>query len=195
MFMGTLTGKRIAILATNGFEQSELTEPKRLLEEAGAQTIVISPESGEIKGWKEKNWGEPVHVDEALSDANEANYDALMLPGGQMNPDSLRMNPQAVHLVRSFAEAGKPIGAICHGPWMLVEAGIVDGRDVTSWPSLKTDLTNAGAHWVDKEVVTDNGIVTSRNPGDIPAFANKLIEEINEGYHDRRYEEPEPPRD
>lgn len=183
-------GKRVAILATNGFEQSELMEPKRLLEEAGAQTMVISPESGEIKGWKDKNWGDTVPVDESLNEASESNYDALVLPGGQMNPDILRMNPKAVSLVRSFVEAGKPVGAICHGPWLLAEAGVLDGRQVTSWPSIKTDLTNAGAEWTDEEVVTDNGIVTSRKPDDIPAFARKMIEEINEGYHDRRHEDP-----
>lgn len=184
--MGTqLNGKRVAILATNGFEQSELVEPKRLLEEAGAETVVISPEAGQIKGWKDKNWGDMVAVDQPLDHVTAEDFDALMLPGGQMNPDILRMNPQAVDLVKAFAESGKPIGAICHGPWLLAEAGVADGRKMTSWPSIKTDLQNAGAEWEDSEVVTDHGIVTSRKPEDIPAFARKLIEEINEGVHSR----------
>lgn len=184
--MGTqLQGKRVAILATNGFEQSELVEPKRMLEEAGAETVVISPESGEIKGWKDKDWGDSVRVDQVLGGASSEDFDALVLPGGQMNPDILRMNPEAVRLVKAFAESGKPIGAICHGPWLLAEAGAAEGRRMTSWPSIKTDLINAGADWADEEVVTDAGIVTSRKPDDIPAFARKLIEEISEGVHSR----------
>jgi protease I len=184
--MGTqLNGKRVAILATNGFEQSELMEPKRILEEAGAETVVVSPESGQIKGWKDKNWGDSIPVDQPLSEATEEDFDALMLPGGQMNPDILRMNPEAVNFVKSFVESGKPVGAICHGPWMLAEAGVTDGLKMTSWPSIKTDLMNAGADWTDEQVVTDQGIVTSRKPDDIPAFAAKLIEEINEGEHAR----------
>jgi len=180
-----LTGKKVAILATNGFEQSELLEPKKMLEEAGAETVVVSPESGEIKGWKDKNWGDAVPVDQTLDEVVESDFDALMLPGGQMNPDVLRMNPKAVDFVRSFSEAGKPIGAICHGPWLLAEAGVAEGRRMTSWPSIKTDLINAGADWTDEQVVTDQGIVTSRKPADIPAFAEKLIEEISEGVHAR----------
>ena len=180
-----LTGKKVAILATNGFEQSELLEPKKMLEEAGAETVVVSPESGEIKGWKDKNWGDAVPVDQTLDEVVESDFDALMLPGGQMNPDVLRMNPKAVDFVRSFSEAGKPIGAICHGPWLLAEAGVAEGRRMTSWPSIKTDLINAGADWTDEQVVTDHGIVTSRKPADIPAFAEKLIEEISEGVHAR----------
>lgn len=180
-----LNGKRVAILATNGFEQSELMEPKRMLEEAGAETVVVSPESGEIKGWKEKNWGDAIPVDQTVAESNEDEFDALMLPGGQMNPDTLRMNPEAVAFVRSFVESGKPVGAICHGPWLLAEAGVTDGLRMTSWPSIKTDLVNAGADWTDEQVVTDQGIVTSRKPDDIPAFAQKLIEEINEGVHSR----------
>jgi protease I len=184
--MGTqLNGKRVAILATNGFEQSELIEPKRLLEEAGAETVVVSPEQGQIKGWREKDWGDTIPVDQSLDGANEADFDALFIPGGNMNPDSLRMNPKAVSLVKSFVESGKPVGAICHGPWLLAEADVIEGRHVTSWPSIKTDLINAGADWTDEQVVTDQGIVTSRKPADIPAFAKKLIEEINEGVHSR----------
>lgn len=181
-----ITGKRVAILATNGFEQSELTEPKRLLEEAGAQTTVVSLQEGEIRGWKEKNWGDTIHVDKTVEQCTPNDFDALMVPGGQMNPDILRTNPKAVEFVRGFVQEGKPIGAICHGPWLLVEADAVRGRKVTSWPSVKTDLKNAGANWVDQEVVTDQGIVTSRKPDDIPAFAEKLIEEIGEGTHTHR---------
>lgn len=182
---GNISGKRVAILATDGFEQSELMEPKRLLEEAGAQTSVVAPQAGEIKGWKDKDWGDAVAVDQTLDQCSCEDFDALLLPGGVMNPDKLRMEPKAVEFVRGFAESGKPIGAICHGPWTLIEADAVKDRKVTSWPSLKSDLTNAGADWVDQEVVTDAGLVTSRKPADIPAFASKLIEEIGEGVHAR----------
>lgn len=167
--------KRVMILATNGFEQSELEEPKRLLEAAGYETTVVSPESGEIKGWDNKDWGRRVAVDMALADANESDFDALLLPGGQMNPDILRMEEKAVQLVQDFDDAEKPIAAICHGPWLLVEADIVDGRTVTSWPSLRTDLENAGADVVDQEVAVDGNLITSRKPDDIPAFTEALI--------------------
>jgi protease I len=177
---GQLDGIHIAILATDGFEQAELLEPKRILEDAGATTTVISPKSGEIKGWDTSDWGQTVQVDELLADSSPDDYDALVLPGGVMNPDKLRMDTQAVEFAKAFIEAGKPVGAICHGPWLLVEADVVRGRTMTSWPSLKTDLINAGASWVDEEVIADQGLVTSRKPADIPAFANKLIEEINE---------------
>jgi len=180
---GKLDGKRVAILATDGFEQSELLEPKRLLEEAGAKTTIVSLQEGEIKGWSEKNWGQSVKVDITVADCSAEGFDALMLPGGVMNPDKLRLNEDAVAFVKGFFAAGKPVGAICHGPWMLVEADVVEGRKVTSWPSLQTDLRNAGATWTDAEVVTDEGLVTSRKPADIPAFAKKLIEEIAEGKH------------
>lgn len=179
-----LNGKKVAILATDGFEQSELMEPKKALEAAGAQTHVVSLESGEIKGWKDKDWGDSVPVDVTIDAANAADYDALMLPGGVMNPDKLRTNDQAVSFVRDFFTAGKPVGAICHAPWTLIEAGVVNGRTVTSWPSLKTDLENAGANWVDQEVVCEQGLVTSRKPDDLPAFNAKLIEEIGEGKHE-----------
>lgn len=180
-----IKGKRVAILATNGFEQSELFEPRKALQEAGAETVVVSLEPGEIKGWKEKNWGDSCKVDMTVDQCSPADFDALMLPGGQMNPDILRMNEKAVQFVREFMQSGKPVGAICHGPWMLVEADVVNGKTLTSWPSIKTDLRNAGAEWVDQEVVVDDGLVTSRKPADIPAFSQKLIEEISEGRHER----------
>ncbi|MGB1559858.1 MAG: type 1 glutamine amidotransferase domain-containing protein [Sinimarinibacterium flocculans] len=180
---GKLEGKRIAILATEGFEQSELFDPKQALEEAGALTDVISPMPGSIRGWKLKNWGDSIDVDTALADADPADYDALLLPGGVINPDHLRTNETAVAFVKACAEAGKPIAAICHGPWTLIDAGVVRGRRLTSWPSLRTDLINAGAEWVDAEVVTDDGLVTSRKPDDLPAFIAKMIEEIVEGQH------------
>lgn len=178
-----LKGKTVAILATDGFEQSELLEPRRILEEAGARTLVISPKGGEIRGWNEKDWGQSVPVDRTLEEAVADDFDALVLPGGVMNPDKLRIEPKAVAFARRFFERGKPVGAICHGPWLLIEAGVVKGRTVTSWPSLQTDLRNSGATWVDQEVVVDHGLVTSRKPDDIPAFGRKLVEEIAEGVH------------
>ena len=171
-----LTGKKIAILATDGFEQVELTEPKTALEQVGAEIEVVSPKKGEIKGWKLTDWGEKVRVDKALDQANPGDYDALVLPGGVINPDHLRMDPKAVSFVKEFAESGKPVAAICHGPWMLVEAGVVERKTMTSWPSVKTDLQNAGANWVDQPVVEDGNIITSRKPDDIPAFSKKIIE-------------------
>lgn len=181
-----LEGLKVAILAADGFEQSELFEPKKALEEAGASVSVVSLKSGEIKGWNEKNWGDAVAVDLTVDQANAADFDALQLPGGVMNPDKLRMNEKAVAFIKSFFDAGKPVAAICHAPWTLVEADVVRGRTVTSWASLRKDLENAGAKWVDEEVVTDNGLVTSRNPGDIPAFNRKMIEEFAEGVHRRQ---------
>jgi protease I len=184
-----LRNKRVAVLAENGFEQSELIEPRKALQDAGATADVVSPQSGTIKGWKHTNWGDEVAVDRRLEDARPDEYDALLLPGGVMNPDKLRMNPRAVQFVKHFVDAGKPIAAICHGPWPLIEAGAVRGRRVTSWPSLQTDLRNAGAEWVDEEVVTDRGLVTSRKPDDIPAFNRKMIEEFAEGRHDTHKKE------
>ena len=178
-----LKGKRVAILATDGFEQVELTEPKKALEQAGAITEVISPKSGEIRGWKSKDWGDSVKVDKTLTNANPSDYDALVLPGGVANPDNLRMDEKAVRFVKDFAQSGKPVAAICHGPWTLVEAGVVKGHTLTSWPSLKTDLKNAGANWVDKDVVMDGNFITSRKPDDLPAFNKKVIEEIADGKH------------
>jgi protease I len=172
----TLQGKTVAILATDGFEQSELEKPKKALEEAGAKTQVVSPADKKIKGWDKKDWGEEVQVDVPLKSADPSKYDALLLPGGVMNPDNLRMTPEAVNFVKYFVEQGKPVAAICHGPWMLVETGAVKGRTITSWPSLKTDIRNAGGNWVDQEVVVSNGVVTSRKPDDIPAFNREMIQ-------------------
>jgi protease I len=179
-----LTGKRIAILATDGVERVELTEPRTALDAAGATTRLVSPKSGRIKAWQHDHWGDELQVDVPLAQARADDYDALMLPGGVMNPDQLRQNEKAVQFVRSFFQAGKPVAAICHAPWMLIEADVVRGRTVTSWPSLRTDLRNAGADWVDREVVTDEGLVTSRKPDDIPAFSAKMIEEFAEGVHE-----------
>ena len=181
-----LNGKKIAILATDGFEQVELTEPRKALDAAGAATVVIAPKEGEIKGWRTKEWGESVKVDKTIENANPNDYDALVLPGGVMNPDHLRMNPGAVNFVRQFVSSGKPIGAICHGPWMLLEAGAVSGKTITSWPSLKTDLKNAGANWVDQEVAMDGTFITSRKPDDIPAFTRAIIDAVSRGVHNVR---------
>jgi protease I len=178
-----LSNKRIAILATDGFEYVELVEPRKALQDAGAKTEVVSPKEGKIKGWNKTDWGDSVSVDVPLQSANPNHYDALLLPGGVMNPDHLRQEPAAVQFVKAFFEAHKPVAAICHGPWMLVEAGVVRGRKLTSWPSLKTDIRNAGGEWTDQEVVTDQGLVTSRKPADIPAFNKKIIEEFSEGKH------------
>jgi protease I len=180
-----LQSKRIAILVDNGFEQVEMTGPRDALREAGAQTELVSPQKSKVKGWQHDHWGDEFPVEVQLSEADPSKYDGLVLPGGVMNPDHLRQNTQAVDFVRAFVDSGKPIAAICHGPWTLIEAGAVKGREMTSWPSLKTDLRNAGARWVDREVVADNGIVTSRKPDDIPAFNKKMIEEFREGVHDR----------
>jgi protease I len=179
--MATLSGMKVAILAAEGFEQSELTEPRKALEEAGAETRVISPAKGEVQGWKHFEKGERIKVDVPLEQANAAEYDALLLPGGVANPDQLRTMPKAVQFVRAFFETGKPVAASCHGAWTLVEAGVVRGRTLTSWPSLKTDLTNAGAMWVDQEVCVDHGLVSSRKPDDIPAFNQKMIAEFAAG--------------
>ncbi len=167
--------KRILIIATNGFEQSELEKPKANLEAAGFETVVASLEDGEIKGWDKKDWGNSVKVDVTVDEVSAEDYDALMLPGGQMNPDILRMNEAVIDLVEDFNDAGKPIAAICHAPWLLIEADIVGGRTVTSWPSVRTDLRNAGGKVVDQEVAVDGNLITSRNPDDIPAFSNALI--------------------
>lgn len=183
----SLKGKRVAILATEGFEYVELAEPRKALEKAGAKTEVISPRDGKIKGWNKTDWGDSVSVDVSLKSAKPNDYDALLLPGGVMNPDHLRMEPAAVQFVKAFFDARKPVAAICHGPWILVEAGVVRGRTVTSWPSLRTDIRNAGGEWVDQEVVTDQGLVTSRKPADIPAFNEKMIEEFAEGKHQAHY--------
>jgi len=179
-----LNGKRVAILATDGVEEVELIEPRKALDAAGARTSVVSPKPSTIKSWRHDHWGGEIRVDTPLDRANPNDFDALMLPGGVMNPDHLRQDDRAVGFVRSFFQAGKPVAAICHAPWLLVEADVVRGRTVTSWPSLETDLRNAGADWVDREVVTDEGLVTSRRPDDIPAFNKKMIEEFAEGVHE-----------
>ena len=176
-------GKRVAILATNGFEESELRVPREALLNAGAFVDLISLEAGAIKGWKDGDWGDSEPVDRAVADADPADYDALLLPGGVMNPDKLRTNPDAVAFVRAFFDQHKPVAAICHGPWMLAEANVLRGRKLTSYPSIRTDLMNAGAEWVDAEVVVDNGLITSRSPKDLPAFNAKMLEELAEGVH------------
>jgi protease I len=176
-----LEGKKVAILATDGFEQAELTEPKKNLEKAGAKVTVLSVAKTpkEIKGWDKTDWGDKVKVDALVAEANPSEFDALVLPGGQINPDKLRMDHDAVSFVRRFAETGKTIAAICHGPWTLIEAGLVKGKTMTSWPSVHTDLKNAGANWVDKEVVEDGQFITSRKPEDIPAFSEKIIQALS----------------
>ena len=176
--MGRLDARRVAILATDGVERIELTEPRRALDGEGAETVLVSPKSEEIKTWQHDRWGETLAADQQLAATRAEDFDALLLPGGVMNPDKLRMDPRAVQFVRAFFDQGKPVAAICHGPWMLVEAGVARGRRVTSWPSLQTDLRNAGANWVDEEVVVDDGLVTSRKPDDIPAFNQAMIEDF-----------------
>jgi protease I len=167
---------KIAILVDNGFEQDELTQPRKALEGAGARVTLVSPAKGKVKGWKSRSWGDEFDVEQALAQAKVTDYDALYIPGGVMSPDSLRMNEAAVAFTRAFFDAKKPVASVCHGPWMLIEAGAVRGRKLTSFPSLKSDLKNAGANWVDEEVVYDNGLVTSRGPSDLPAFSKKIIE-------------------
>lgn len=179
-----LDGKLVAILVEEGFEEVELIAPRQALTDAGARTHVISPNHGVVKGWNHTDWGGHMSVDTPLDEADVDEYDALLLPGGVMNPDKLRINPAALEFVRAFFDAGKPVAAICHAPWTLINAGVVEGRTLTSYPTLRTDLENAGANWVDQEVVVDNGLVTSRNPQDIPAFNRKMIEEIAEGVHE-----------
>lgn len=176
-----LKDKRVAILVADGFEQVEMTEPRKALEEAGAKTELVSPSQKEVQGWNHYEKANKFAVDVELDAAHAENYDALLLPGGVLNPDQLRVNPKAVEFVKSFFQDGKPVAAICHGPWMLVEADVVKGRAVTSWPSVKTDLRNAGAQWLDMEVVADHGLVTSRKPDDIPAFNRKMIEAFADG--------------
>ncbi len=182
----SLSGKKVAILATDGFEQVELTEPMKALKNEGAAVEIVAPHGGEIQGMNHRDKGDKIKVDRTLDEARPEDYAAIVLPGGVANPDQLRTIPKAVAFARHFHDAQKPIAVICHGPWTLVEAGVVKGRKMTSWPSLKTDLTNAGAHWVDQEVVVDMGIVSSRKPDDLKAFCRKMIEEFKEGRHERR---------
>ncbi len=172
--------KRIMIIATDGFEQSELLDPKSNLEDAGFETTIVSLEAGEIKGWDQKDWGKSVSVDKTVDEVSVSDFDGLLLPGGQMNPDILRMNDKVIELVREFDRAGKPIAAICHAPWLLIEAGLVSGKTVTSWPSVRTDLKNAGGNVVDQEVAEDGNLITSRNPDDIPAFSKAFISKVKE---------------
>lgn len=181
--MASLSEKKVAILTEEGFEQVELTSPKEALEAAGATVHVISPRSGKIKAWDKDNWGIEIDVDKTLDSVSPDDYDALVLPGGVLNPDKLRQNKSAVAFVSAFLDENKPVAAICHGPQMLIETGLIGGRTLTSFPSLQTDIKNAGGHWVDEEVVVDNGLVTSRRPDDLPAFNKKAIEEIAEGIH------------
>jgi protease I len=181
--------KRVLIIATDGFEQSELIEPKKLLETAGYETVVASPSSGKIKGWNHGEWGQSITVDADIEEVSESEFHALLLPGGQMNPDILRMDQRVIELIEDFDSAGKPIAAICHAPWLLIEAEIVDGRTVTGWPSIHTDLENAGAEVVDQEVAIDGNLITSRKPEDIPAFTQALIDALESSEEDEELEE------
>jgi protease I len=181
-----LNGRKVAILVENGFEQVELTEPRKALDAAGATTHIVSPRQGKVKGWQKTDWGDEFEVDVPISRASADDYDALLLPGGVMNPDHLRKNQESVDFVKRFFEAGKPVAAICHAPWTLIEADVVRGRKLTSYESIRTDLVNAGADWVDREVVVDAGLVTSRKPDDLPAFNRKMVEEFAEGVHEEQ---------
>lgn len=181
--MANLSSKKVAVLTEEGFEQVELTSPVEALKNAGATVHIISPKSGQVKAWDKTDWGITVDVDKQLSEVSPDDYDALVLPGGVLNPDKLRQNKDAVAFVSAFLDESKPLAAICHGPQMLIETGMIAGRKLTSYPSLQTDLKNAGAEWSDEEVVVDNGLVTSRRPDDLPAFNKKMIEEIAEGVH------------
>lgn len=171
----SLKDKRVALLVTDGFEQSELAEPRRALQEAGARADIVAPQAGKVRGWDKTDWGGQVNVDLTLEEAKPEDFDALVLPGGVLNPDQLRMNPLAVAFVEAFASEQKLVAAICHGPWLLIEAGLAKGRQLTSYPSLKTDLVNAGADWIDREVVVDGNVITSRNPGDLPVFCEQVV--------------------
>lgn len=181
--MEELKNLTVAILTENGFEQVELTSPKDAMEKAGVTVHIISPQKKEVKAWDKDHWGITLPVDKSIDDANPDDYDGLMLPGGVLNPDKLRMNEKAVEFARRFLQEGKPVAAICHGPQLLIETGMIEGREMTSYPSLKTDLINAGVKWVDREVVVDNGLVSSRSPKDLQAFNKKLLEELKEGVH------------
>ncbi|WP_010521798.1 type 1 glutamine amidotransferase domain-containing protein [Aquimarina agarivorans] len=181
-----LQHKNVAIVATDGFEKSELFEPLEALKEEGATVHIISTQLGEIKSWSGENWGEAIKVDKLIEDVNEDDYHALVLPGGVANPDLLRTNDTVLEFVRAFFESGKPVAAICHAPWLLISAGVIENREVTSYHSIKDDVVNAGAKWIDKSVVVDSGLVTSRKPADLPDFISKVIEEIKEGKHEEQ---------
>jgi protease I len=182
--MKNLKEKRVAIITENGFEEVELTSPKKVMEDAGIKVDVISPQKNKVKAWDKDHWSIEIPVDVDITDANADDYDALMIPGGVMNPDKMRTNEDCVQFAKDFLESGKPVAAICHGPQLLIETGLLNGREMTSYPSLKTDLINAGVNWKDKEVIVDNGLVTSRSPKDLEAFNKKLLEEIKEGMHE-----------
>jgi protease I len=185
MATNQLKGKKVAIITENGFEEVELTSPKKALEDAGAKVDIISPQKGKVKAWNHDHWSIELPVDKNIADANPDDYDALVVPGGVLNPDQMRKNKDCVEFAQHFLDAGKPLAAICHGPQLLIETGKLKGRKMTSYPSVKTDLINAGAEWTDKEVVVDRGLVTSRSPKDLPAFNKKMLEEIREGVHER----------
>jgi protease I len=191
--MAALSGKKVAIITENGFEEVELTSPKKALEEAGATVQIVSPQKNTVKAWDHDHWSIELPVDVVLQDANPEDYDALVIPGGVLNPDQMRMNKDCVEFAQHFLETGKPVAAICHGPQLLIETGLINGRTMTSYPSIQSDLKNAGALWVDKEVVVDNGLVTSRSPKDLEAFNRKIIEEIKEGMHEPVAYSPGPP--
>lgn len=187
IIMKNLKSKRVAILTENGFEEVELTSPKKALEDAGVKVDVVSPQKDKVKAWDQDHWSIDVPVDVNLSDADPDDYDAIMIPGGVINPDKMRINDECIAFAKSFLKAGKPVAAICHGPQLLIETGLLDGKNMTSFPSLKTDLKNAGVNWQDKEVVVDHGLVTSRSPKDLEAFNKKMLEEIGEGVRDKAY--------
>jgi len=191
-FMAILTGKKVAILTESGFEEVELTSPKKALEDAGAEVEIVSPQKEKVKAWAHDHWSIELPVDVNVEDADFNNYDALMIPGGVLNPDKMRMNDKCVEFAQHFLQEGKPVAAICHGPQLLIETGMLEGRNMTSYPSIKTDLTNAGAIWTDCEVIVDNGLVTSRSPKDLEAFNKKMIEEIKEGKHSPATRTPSP---
>jgi len=191
-FMAILTGKKVAILTESGFEEVELTSPKKALEDAGAEVEIVSPQKEKVKAWAHDHWSTELPVDVNVEDADLNNYDALMIPGGVLNPDKMRMNDKCVEFAQHFLQEGKPVAAICHGPQLLIETGMLEGRNMTSYPAIKTDLTNAGAIWTDREVIVDNGLVTSRSPKDLEAFNKKMIEEIKEGKHSPATRTPSP---
>ena len=182
-----LEKKQVAILATDGFEKSELFEPKKALEREGVTVHIVSDKEGEIKSWDQGNWSESISVDKTLNEVSESDYNSLVLPGGVINPDKLRTNEDALNFIRAFFKSGKPVSAICHAPWLLISADVVEGRKMTSYHSIKDDMINAGANWVDEEVVVDEGLTTSRNPDDLPAFCDKVVEEVREGVHEEQH--------
>jgi len=190
--MAILTGKKVAILTESGFEEVELTSPKKALEDAGAEVEIVSPQKEKVKAWAHDHWSIELPVDVIVEEADPNDYDALMIPGGVLNPDKMRLNDKCVEFAQHFLQEGKPVAAICHGPQLLIETGMLEGRNMTSYPSIKTDLTNAGALWSDREVIVDNGLVTSRSPKDLEAFNKKMIEEIKEGQHSPVTRTPSP---